>query len=109
MLLVVAEAELAPSHGTGAQVLRLLDYLGQPYRYLHWEIRHGMRSVSRDAILLDDDYVMIPRLRGALRRTCRALGLWWWHGCDLNMARFHKLAHRTSIHAASLAYVVIST
>ena len=79
MICILTENELARNHGTGAQILQMVE--GSAFHHFHWHIGHGRKSEVRESLLLDD--WRLPNvfgLGGIVRRLRRFTGLTWWRG-----------------------------
>jgi len=86
---LITEAELARSHGTGAQLLRLFE--GLQYHHLYWGVRHGRRSEVRNSSLLADPETGVDLLSKIKRRARRYSGLSWWNGSSVNRGKLQAL------------------
>jgi len=52
MICILTENELARNHGTGAQILQMVE--GSAFHHFHWHIGHGRKSEVRESSLLVD-------------------------------------------------------
>lgn len=104
-VLSITQAELARSHGTGAQVLELLEETD--YHHVYWHVCHGMRSESTRSTLLSDRLPPVPGIRKLCRVARSCLGRTWWRGTSVNRAYFESLLR--SAGPFDVAYVVVAS
>src|SRR5205809_626470 len=105
MICILTENELARNHGTGAQILQMVE--GSAFHHFHWHIGHGRKSEVRESLLLDD--WRLPNvfgLGGIVRRLRRFTGLTWWRGTQVNTSLFRSYLR---VHGLkfNVAYVVV--
>ncbi|MGO8764079.1 MAG: hypothetical protein ACLQSR_02965 [Limisphaerales bacterium] len=105
MICILTENELARNHGTGAQILQMME--GCKFHHFHWHIGPGRKSEVRESLLLVDWLPNVFGLRGIVRRLRRLTGMNWWHGNQINRLmlqsylRWHGLKF-------DVAYVVVA-
>lgn len=104
-VLSITQAELARSHGTGAQVLELLE--GTDYHHVYWHVCHGMRSESAHSTLLSDRLPGVPGIRKLWRAARSCLGHTWWRGTSVNRSYVEALLRDEG--PFDVAYVVIAS
>ncbi len=105
---VITSTELARSHGTGAQILQLLE--GLSYHHFYWNIGHGTRSeVSESTLLRDPLYPYYHNKRGIriiLRKSMSLFGLNWWKGTEIRSQRLASLFKKMK--SFDVAYVIVA-
>ncbi len=104
MICILTENELARNHGTGAQILQMVE--GSAFHHFHWHIGHGRKSEVRESLLLVDWLPNVFGLRGIVRRLRRFTGLTWWSGTQVNafLLRSYLRLHGLKF---NVAYVVV--
>lgn len=104
---VITQAELARSHGTGAQILQLLD--GADYHHFYWYVMHGRMSEVRSSTLLADTAPRIRKVRGAVLRLKKWTGTSWWRNDNVvNRFKFMRLTESLGV-PFDVAYVVVAS
>lgn len=106
-LAVVTECALSRKHGTGAQLLGILEGSSLEYFHFYFTHAHAGESECARSYRIED-----PRWRWRGRRHIgkieRLLGLNWWEGNRLDSARFSSLLRKKAL-IADAAYVCVGT
>lgn len=102
---VITASELARTHGTGAQLLKL--YVGHDnFWHFYWFSFHGTESEIANSTKLSVRPVVIPKVGRLIRIGLQACGVAWWYGANINRFRFRRLIRR--IGPFDVAHVVIA-
>lgn len=90
---ILSEFCLAGSHGSGAQMLRIIDHARLDYFHVYWSSRpFGLSAAGRRSRLFEDPLFWRPlRLNRAMVKLHAAVGLAGWHGRALNAPLFDRL------------------
>ena len=96
---ILSEFCLAGSHGSGAQMLRMIDHARLDYFHLYWSSRpFGLSEPGRRSRLFEDPLFWRPlRLNRAMAKLHAAVGLRGWHGDSLNVPLFARLVPASSL------------
>lgn len=85
---ILTRDALTPKHGTGAQLLRLLQGADVSFFHLYWWWGHGGESERQPSFRLIAPNWMAKK---GLFRVFSALGVTWWKGTQINRAKLHQL------------------
>ena len=90
---ILSEFCLAGSHGSGAQMLRIIDHARLDYFHVYWSQRpFGLSEPTRHSHLFEDPLFWRPlRFNRAMAKLHAAVGLRGWHGNTLNAPLFDRL------------------
>jgi len=104
---IVTECALSRKHGTGAQLLQLVD--GAPFDFFHLYLTGEYAGLSEcaNSFRLED-----PRYRGRGKRFVapleRALGINWWNGDRIQPQKLRGLISRHRL-SCDVAYVLVGS
>ena len=79
---------LSAKHGSGAQLIRLLDGANLSHFHLYWWWAHGGESECQPSFRLIAPNWMAKK---GLFRLFSALGMTWWKGSQVNLAKLSAL------------------
>lgn len=103
---VLTECALSRKHGTGAQLLRILEKSNVEFFHVYLTHSWGGQSECDRSFRLED-----PRWTGRGRRHIakveRLLGLNWWNGDDVDTRKWQRLVDREKLQC-DVAYVVVA-
>ncbi len=94
---ILSEFCLAGSHGSGAQMLRIIDQAHLDYFHVYWSSRpFGPSEPGRHSHLFEDPLFWRPlRLNRAMTKLHAAVGLQAWHGDTLNARLFERVVPKS--------------
>ena len=97
---ILSEYCLAGSHGSGAQMLRIIDHAHLDYFHLYWSLQpFGPSEPGRRSFLFEDPLFWRPvRLSRAMTKLHAALGLRGWRDNTLNVPLFKRLVPAAQLH-----------
>ena len=101
---ILSEYCLAGSHGSGAQMLRIIDHAQLDYFHVYWSLRpFGPSEKSRASHLFEDPLYWRPlRLSRLMTRLHAAVGLRGWRGNTLNVPLFERAVPPALLRADAL-------
>lgn len=95
---------LTAKHGSGAQLIRLLDGADVSYFHLYWWWAHGGTSQREPSFrLIAPDWMA----KKGLFRLFSALGMTWWKGTQINAGKLSALRSEQNLQC-DVAYCLIS-
>ncbi len=96
---ILSEFCLASSHGSGAQMLRIIDRAPLDYFHVYWSTRpFGLSAPGRHSHLFEDPLFWRPlRFNRAMAKLHAAIGLRGWHGTALNTRLFDRLVPKAQV------------
>ncbi len=95
---------LTAKHGSGAQLIRLLDGAEVPYFHLYWWWAHGGTSEREPSYrLIAPDWMA----KKGLFRLFSALGMTWWKGTQVNTSKLTALRSERNLQC-DVAYCLVS-
>jgi hypothetical protein len=105
---LISPCELANTHGTGVQMLRLFGDGPRRFVHVHWASHSTLAGQRPDSQWLREPTPWPWRTgRRFIRRVRDRVGLSWWPGGVVNARRFRRLVQSLK-HRPQAAYVVVS-
>jgi hypothetical protein len=107
VIVLISPCELANTHGTGVQMLRLFGGRSRPFIHLHWASHSGLPSQSAASHWLREPSPWPWRTgRGFAGRFRDRFALTWWPRGVVNVGRFEGLLRGLPARPR-VAYVVV--
>jgi hypothetical protein len=100
---ILTRDALTAKHGTGAQLLRLLEGADLSAFHLYWWWAHGGESERQPSYRLIAPNWMAKK---GLFRVFSALGLTWWKGTQINRAKLRELRQSENLQC-DVVYAVV--
>ena len=103
---ILSEFCLAGSHGSGAQMLRIIDHAHLDYFHVYWSSRpFGPSEKGRRSHLFEDPLFWRPlRFNRIMAKLHAATGLRGWRGHSLNVSLFERIVPKPLL-PADVLYV----
>lgn len=107
MIALISPCELANTHGTGVQMLRVFGDRSRPFVHLHWKSHSGLPSQTAASHWLREPSPWPWRTgRGFAGRLSDRFALTWWPHGVVNVGRFEGLLRGLPTRPR-VAYVVV--
>ncbi len=101
---LITRDALTTKHGSGAQLIRMLDRAEVGFFHFYWGWEHGATSEREPSFRLIAPSWMA---RKGVFRLCTALGMAWWKGSQLNRGRLRALRAKENLRC-DVVYCLIS-